>query len=54
MKQQNLPLKLTETRQARLQRLLGGELRGKVAPASQFTFTPTARRQANQIAKGQQ
>ncbi|MBA3483388.1 MAG: hypothetical protein H0T51_16385 [Pirellulales bacterium] len=38
MKQQTLPLKLTETRQARLARVLSLTA-GKVRPASQY-FTP--------------
>lgn len=38
--QQQLPLKLTETRAARMQRLLSGDLARVVKPASELTFTP--------------
>ncbi len=44
--QQTLPLTLVETRAARLQRLLSGELSKRVQPASALTFTARAARAA--------
>ncbi len=49
--QQQLPMKLIESRQARLQRLLSGDLGKVLKPASAFTFTSAAAKRAQALAR---
>ncbi len=49
--QQQLPMKLIETRAARLQRLLSGDVGKLLRPASSFTFTSAAAKRAQALAR---